>query len=391
MNIVIASAVRTPFGAFQGVLAPLKASRLGAAAVKEAVRQAGIENSDVDLLYMGNVLPAGMGQAPARQAAIYAGLDTKTPAVTLNKVCGSGLEAIIQAFRSIAVGDADIVVAGGMESMSNVPYLLPAARAGMRLGNSEVVDAMVHDGLWDAYNDKHMGACAEMCADKYNFSREDQDAFAVRSYKRAIEASREGYFDKEIVSVEVPGRRGAVTIVAEDEEPSKVNFEKLPSLRPVFKKDGSVTAANASSINDGAAALVLCSEEIAKAKGMPILARIDGYSGHAGEPEWFSTAPIGAMEALFSKLGAKASDIDFYEINEAFAVVTMAAMEAFKLSPNSVNVHGGAVALGHPIGASGARIIVTLVHALAQHDKTRGMASICIGGGEALAMALTRV
>jgi len=388
VRVVIAAAVRTPFGSFQGALAPLKASQLGAVVVREAVLRAGLSGDDVGHVYMGNVLPAGMGQAPARQAARYAGLPDSVPAVTVSKVCGSGLEAIIQAFRTVALGDADIVVAGGMESMSNAPYLLPGARSGLRLGNAEVVDHLVHDGLWDAYGDKHMGSCAELCAAKYSFSREAQDAFTEESYRRAQRATEQGLFADEIVALEVPGRKGSVT-VTKDEEPQRVDFEKLPNLRPVFEKGGTITAANASTINDGAAAVVVCSEETARARGLPVLAVIDGYAGFATEPEWFTVAPVGAMRRLFDKLGAQASDFDLFEINEAFAVVTMAATEELSLPPERINVHGGAVALGHPIGASGARLVVTLLHALKQQDKKRGVASICIGGGEALALAVS--
>ena len=389
MKAVIASAVRTPFGSFQGVLSPLKASEIGAAAIKEAVRRAGVENDQVDMLYMGNVLPAGMGQAPARQAAIYAGLSEHTPTVTVSKVCGSGMESIIQAARAVMVGDANVVVAGGMESMTNTPYLVPGARGGLRMGDKELVDHMVNDGLWDVYNDKHMGMCAEMCADKYSFSRKDQDAFAKASYERAEKANKDGGFDDEMVSVEVTGRKGDVTVVSEDEEPMKLNTEKIAKLRPAFKRDGgSVTAANASGINDGAAAVVVTSEEHAKANGMPILATIEGYSANAIDPEWFTIAPVGAMRKLFDKTGTKPEDYGLYEVNEAFAVVSMAAMEEFGISHDQLNVHGGAVALGHPIGASGTRIIVTLLHAMKQRGQERGMASICIGGGEALAMAV---
>jgi acetyl-CoA C-acetyltransferase len=388
MNTVIASAVRTPIGAFQGAFSPLKASQLGAVAVREAVERANLSPEDVELVLMGNVLPAGMGQAPARQAAIYAGLPERTPAVTLNKMCGSGLEAIIQASRAVAVGDADIVVAGGMESMTNAPYLLPGARGGLRMGDKTLIDSMIYDGLWDAYNDKHMGSCAELCAAKYHFSREQQDEFAVCSYRRAQRATREGHVKAEIVPVEVKGRKGQTTLVSEDEGPEMVNFERLPSLRPAFEKEGTVTAANASSINDGAAATVVCSEETAKARGLPVLAKICGYTVNAQEPEWFTTAPVGAMKKLFDKLSWTPESVDLYEINEAFAVVTMAAMKEFKLPLEKVNVNGGAVALGHPIGASGARIVATLLHALKQQGKKRGVAAICIGGGEALAMGL---
>lgn len=388
MRVVIASAVRTPFGSFQGALSPLRASELGAVAVREAVSRAGLSGADVAQVYLGNVLPAGMGQAPARQAVRYAGLPDSVPGVTVSKVCGSGLEAIIGAYRAVALGDAEIVVAGGMESMSNAPYLLPGARSGLRLGNKELLDHMVHDGLWDPYGDKHMGSCAELCAAKYAFSREIQDAYAERSYRLAQEATESGRFRSEIVPVEVAGRRGSVT-VTEDEEPKRVDFARLPELRPAFEPEGTITAANASTINDGAAAVVVCSEETAQAKSLPILGVIEGYSGFATEPEWFTVAPVGAMRRLFDKLGAGPADFDLYEINEAFAVVPLAAIEDLGLEPSRVNVHGGAVALGHPIGASGARIVVTLLHALRQRGGGRGMASICIGGGEALALAVS--
>jgi acetyl-CoA C-acetyltransferase len=387
-NIVIAAAVRSPIGAFQGGLAPLKASEIGAAVVREAVKRANVAPEDIDLVFMGNVLSAGMGQAPARQAAIYAGIPDTVPAVTLNKMCGSGMEAIIQAARAVAVGDAEVVVAGGMESMSQAPYLLLGAREGLRMGHGEVIDSMIHDGLWDIYADKHMGSCAEMCAAKYAFGREAQDDYAVRSYRRALEANEKGHFADEIVPVEVKGRKGEVTRVAHDEEPKRVNFDKLRALRPAFGKEGSVTAGNASTINDGAAAVVVSSEEAARARGLPILARITGYAGSAAEPEWFTVAPVSAMAKLFKSLGWHPSEVDLYEINEAFAVVAMAAMREFDLGADRVNVHGGSVSLGHPIGASGARIITTLIYALKQRGLKRGMASICIGGGEALAMGI---
>ena len=388
MNVVIASAVRTPIASFQGAFASLTAPTLGAAAIKEAVRRAKLAPEDVDLVLMGNVLSAGIGQAPARQAAIYAGLPDTTPAVTLNKMCGSGLEALIQAARAVALGDADIVVAGGMESMTNAPYLLPGARGGLRMGDANLIDSMVHDGLWDAYNDKHMGSCAEMCAEKYDFTREAQDAFAKCSYERAQAATKEGRFDAEIVSVEVAGRKGDVTVVSEDEEPGRVKFDKMPHLRPVFEKGGTVTAANASTINDGAAALVVCSEDTAKARGLPILATVRGNSVNAHDPAWFTTAPVGAMRKLFDKLEWSPDEVDLFEINEAFAVVPMAATQEFGLDASKVNVNGGAVALGHPVGASGARIVTTLLHALKNRGGGRGVAAICIGGGEALALGL---
>ena len=391
MDLVISSAVRTPVGAFQGAFSNLKASELGAAAIREAVRRAQVESDEVDLVLMGNVLPAGMGQAPARQAAIYSGLDDATPTVTLNKMCGSGLEAIQQAVRAVAFGDAEIVVAGGMESMTNAPYLLPGARGGLRMGDKTLIDSMIHDGLWDVYNDQHMGSCAEMCAAKYDLSREAQDAYAIRSYQRALDAMESGKIADEVTPVDVTGRKGDVTTVTEDEGPHQVNFEKMPKLRPAFDKDGTVTAANASTINDGAAALVVTSAEIAEARGMPVLARIVGAASHAVAPEWFTIAPVGAMRSLYDKVGWSPKDVDVYEINEAFSVVPMAAMAEFGLDPDDVNVHGGAVAIGHPIGASGARIVVTLLNALNVRDQAVGMASICIGGGEALAMGFERL
>ncbi len=386
-DVVIASAVRTPIGAFQGALSPLKASQLGAVAVREAVAQVGAGDG-VDLVLMGNVLPAGVGQAPARQAAIYAGLGPATPTVTLNKMCGSGLEAVVQAARAVAVGDAEVVVAGGMESMTNAPYLLPGARGGLRFGDKQLVDSMIHDGLWDVYNDMHMGSCAELCAREYRFTREQQDAFAACSYRRAIRATEDGSFGPELVPVEVAGRRGTITVVGEDEGSRQVDFDKMPTLRPAFEPEGTVTAANASTINDGAAALVVTRAAIAEARGMPVLAHIRGYASHAQAPEWFTTAPVGAMKTLFGRLAWHPDSVELFEINEAFSVVPMAAMAAFDLPHDRVNVHGGAVALGHPIGASGARILVTLIHALRARDQGRGMASICIGGGEALALGV---
>lgn len=388
MSIVLSAAVRTPIGAFQGALAPLKASELGAAAIRGALTSAGADPTLVDLVLLGNVLPAGMGQAPARQAALYAGLDRATPAVTLNKMCGSGLEAIIQAARAVAVGDAQLVAAGGMESMTNAPYLLPGARGGLRLGNAQLIDSLVHDGLWDVYNDKHMGSCAELCADRYEFSREAQDEYAVRSYERAQAAMRDGTFAAEITPVEVPGRRGETRVVSEDEGPLQVKFDKVPTLRPAFERDGTVTAANASTINDGASVALVTSEEAAAELGLPVLARIVAYSAHAAEPEWFTTAPVGAMRSLFDRTGWAPEQVDLYEVNEAFSVVPMAVMREFDLPAEKVNVHGGAVALGHPIGASGARIVTTLVNALRRRGGRRGVAGICIGGGEALALAL---
>ena len=389
MRAVIAAAARTPIGAFQGGLASLKAGELGAAAIKGALERAGVGPGDVDAVFMGNVLQAGQGQAPARQAAIFAGIDVKTPSVTINKMCGSGMEAIVQAVRAVRLGDAEVVVAGGMESMTNAPYLLPGARGGLRLGDAKVVDSLIHDGLWDVYNDKHMGSCAETCASRYSFSREAQDDFAERSYRRAQAASEDGTFAREIVPVEVKGRRGEVTVVAKDEGPYVVDFEKMRKLRPAFEQGGTVTAANASTINDGAAALVIASEEAAERRGLPVLATIEGYAGHGEQPEWFTIAPVGATRCLLERVGWRADAVDVYEVNEAFAVVPMALMRELGLEPDRVNVFGGAVALGHPIGASGARIVVTLLSAMAARGASRGVASICIGGGEALALALS--
>ncbi len=388
MKIVISSAARTPIGSLQGALGSVKAGHLGAAAISGAIERAGVEPAAIDALFMGNVLQAGQGQAPARQAAIFAGLDARTPTVTLNKMCGSGLEAIIQAARAVALGDAIVAVAGGMESMTNAPYLAPGARGGLRLGNATLVDSLVHDGLWDVYNDKHMGSCAELCATKYGFTRSEQDDYAERSYRRAQRAQSDGTFAAEIVPVDVVGRKGDVTRVDVDEGPAQVDFEKLRKLRPVFEKDGTVTAANASTINDGAAALVITSEAAAAERGLEVLATIEGYAAHGEAPEWFTTAPVGALRNLFAKTGWTPGDVDLYEINEAFAVVPMAAARAFGIAEDRVNVNGGAVALGHPIGASGARIVVTLLNALRMNGKRRGVAGICIGGGEALALAV---
>jgi|SRR5690606_18790543 len=389
LRAVIAAAARTPIGAFQGGLAGLKAGELGAAAIEGALERAGVGPGDVDAVFMGNVLQAGQGQAPARQAAIFAGLDVRTPAVTINKMCGSGMEAIVQAVRAVRLGDAEVVVAGGMESMTNAPYLLPGARGGLRLGDAKVVDSLIHDGLWDVYNDKHMGSCAETCARRYAFSREAQDDFAERSYRRAQAATEDGTFASEIVPVEVKGRRGEVTVVERDEGPYVVDFEKMRKLRPAFEEGGTVTAANASTINDGAAALVIASEEAARRRGLPVLAVIEGYAAHGEEPEWFTVAPVGATKGLLRRVGWQPSEVDVYEVNEAFAVVPMAYMQELGLEPERVNVLGGAVALGHPIGASGARIVVTLLSAMRARGARRGVAAICIGGGEALALAVS--
>jgi acetyl-CoA C-acetyltransferase len=386
--IVIVGAARTPIGGLQGDFASLAASDLGAVAIKAAVERAGIAPAEVDEVIFGNCLMAGQGQAPARQASLKAGLPLSTNCTTLSKMCGSAMKATMLAHDAIIAGSADIIVAGGMESMTNAPYLLPKARSGMRMGHGTVIDHMFLDGLEDAYDrGKLMGVFAEQCADKFHFSREAQDEFALRSLSRALAANNDGSFRWEIAPVTVPGRKGDV-VVDKDEQPAKASPDKVPGLKPAFRKDGTVTAANSSSISDGAAALVLMRRSLAERKGLTPLAVILGHATHAQEPGWFTTAPVGAMRKLYAKVGWKPEDVDLYEINEAFAVVTMAAMEEHGLPPDKVNIHGGACALGHPIGASGARIVVTLLGALRKLGKKRGMASLCIGGGEATALAI---
>jgi len=387
-DVVVVSAARTPIGSFQGALASQSAPRLGAVAVRAALERGGVPGDAVGEVYLGCVLPAGIGQAPARQAAIAAGIPPAVGAVTINKVCGSGLKAVVFGANAIVTGEHEVVVAGGMESMSNAPYLLPKAREGYRLGHGQVIDSLINDGLWDAYGNVHMGDCAELCAKEKGITRADQDAFAVESYKRALRAQAEGKFRGEIVPVEIAQKKGAPKIVAEDEEPGRGDIEKLPTLRPAFQKDGTVTAGNASSINDGAAALVLAAAEVAQARGWKPLGRIVGAAGHAQAPEWFTTAPAGAIERLLGKIGWKKDDVDLWEINEAFAVVSIANNRMLGLDPARVNVWGGAVALGHPIGASGARVLVTLLSALRAAGKRRGVASLCIGGGEGIALAV---
>jgi acetyl-CoA C-acetyltransferase len=390
-EVVIASAARTPIGSFQGALSSLAAPELGAAAIAEAVKRAAIQPEQVERVFMGCVLTAGIGQAPARQAAIKAGLPVSTGAVTLNKVCGSGLQAVMFARREIQAGEAEVMVAGGMESMSNAPYLLPGARGGYRMGNGSLVDSMIHDGLWDPYDNVHMGNCGDACAAKYGFTREEQDAFAKRSFERAIQAQKAGKFKAEIVPVSVPSRKGDPVVVESDEGPGKAQLDKMSKLRPAFSKEGTVTAANASSINDGAAALVVTSAAAAKKHGMPVLARIVADASAAVEPKWFTIAPVEALRRLYEKTKTKAADWDLYEINEAFAVVTMAAMKEHGIDAERVNVHGGAVSLGHPIGCSGARVLVTLLHALKDGGGRRGIATLCIGGGEAVAVGVELV
>ncbi|HWV39269.1 MAG TPA: acetyl-CoA C-acetyltransferase [Vulgatibacter sp.] len=389
-EVVIVGAARTPIGVFLGSLSSVPAPRLGAVAIGAALERAGVEKTAVDLVVMGNVLQAGVGQAPARQAMIFAGIAEGTPAVTLNKVCGSGLEAVVYGARAIAVGEADVVVAGGMESMSNAPYLSYTERKGARMGHVQLVDAMIKDGLWDVYNDFHMGSAAELCAKSQNIPRGAQDEFAIESTRRAVEAQKAGQFAAEIVPVEVKGRKGEVTLVSEDEGPKNARPEKIPTLKPVFQKDGTVTAANASSINDGAAAVVLMSRERAEKEGREILGRIVSVGHAARKPEEFTIAPADSIRRALERAGLKASDIDLFEINEAFAVVAIANNTLLGLDPSKVNVRGGAVALGHPIGASGTRILVTLLYAMKDMNKKRGLASLCIGGGEGIAMVVER-
>jgi acetyl-CoA C-acetyltransferase len=389
--VYVVSATRTPIGAYLGALSSLKAPELGATAIKAALERAKVAPDQVNEVFMGNVLSAGVGQAPARQALRHAGLPDEVPATTVNKVCGSGLQAVIFGARAIALGDAELVVAGGMESMSNVPYYLDKARQGYRMGNAALIDGMIHDGLWDPYSNVHMGNCGDSCAAEFKVSREAQDEFAKESFRRALAAQKEGLFDAEIVPVPVPQKKGEPVMVKLDEGPAKGDPAKIGTLRPAFGKDGTITAANASSINDGASALVLASEAAVKKHGLTPLARIVGHAAAAQAPERFTTAPAKAMDALLGKLALKPSDIDLVEINEAFAVVAMVCAQLSKIELARVNVRGGAVALGHPIGASGARIVTTLVHALGATGGRRGLASICIGGGEALAMVVERV
>lgn len=390
-RIVIAGAQRTPMAGFQGEFSSVTAPELGGVAVKAAIAGAKVDASDVDEIIMGCVLPAGMGQAPARQAGFAGGLGKEVPATTLNKMCGSGMKTVMMAHDQLKAGNGDVIIAGGMESMTNAPYLLDKMRNGARIGHAQVIDHMFLDGLEDAYDKgRLMGTFAEDCAEKYQFTREAQDEYALRSLQNALDAEEAGHFKNEISSVSVTSRKGSTDVVS-DEQPRNARPEKIPQLKPAFKKDGTVTAANASSISDGAAALVLTRESVAKEKGMEIRAVILDHASHAQEPGWFSTAPIPATTKLLAKIGWDKSDVDLWEVNEAFAVVPMAFMREFGLERDQVNVHGGACALGHPVGASGARIIVTLLNALETYDKKRGVAAICIGGGEGTAIAIERV
>jgi len=389
-NVVIVSARRTPIGAFQGALSPVTAPQLGTAAAKAAIESAGIQPADVQETIFGCVLPAGLGQAPARQAALGAGVPASVPATTVNKMCGSGLKAVMLAADQIRTGDVEVVLAGGLESMTNAPYLLPKARGGYRMGHGEVLDHMFFDGLQSPFDGQLMGTFAEATARKYSFTRQEQDAFAAESVRRALRAVEAGDFETQITPVTVKGRKGE-TIVARDETPFTCDISKIPSLKPAFAKDGTVTAASSSSISDGAAALVLMRESTAKARGLKPLARVLAYASFAHEPEWFTTAPVGAIRKTLEKLGWKPGDVDLFEVNEAFAAVAMAAMRDIDIDPARMNVNGGACALGHPIGATGARILTTLTHALARRNLNRGIASLCIGGGEAVAVAIERV
>lgn len=390
-EVVVVSAKRTPVGSFQGILSTVPATKLGSVVIKSILDETNIDSKEIDEVIMGCVLPAGLGQAPARQAVLGAGLPNSVECMTINKVCGSGIKSVMLAAQAIQVGDADVIIAGGMENMSLAPYLLPKARTGYRMGNGQLIDSMVNDGLWDVYNNIHMGSCAEMCATDRKYSREDQDAFAIESYKHAQSAMGNGLFDAEIIPVEVPQRKGDPLIVNHDEEPGRTNFDKIPKLRPAFAKDGTITAANASKINDGAAAMLVMSKEKAEELNLEPLVKIIAQASAAQAPEWFTTAPRKAIAKVLEKANLKADDIDLWEINEAFAPVVMAAIDDFKIDTSKVNVNGGAIAIGHPIGASGTRIFTTLLHAMKKQNAKFGLATLCIGGGEASAVIVERI
>lgn len=390
-EVYIVGLARTPIGSFQGALASLTAPRLGAHAIKEALARANVKPDQVSEVIMGNVLTGGVGQAPARQAMIYAGIPSSVPALTVNKVCGSGMKAIMLGVQSILTGESEVVVAGGQESMSNAPYLMPSARSGFRMGHSQVVDSMIHDGLWDPYNNQHMGNCGELCAKEKSFSRETQDEYAVTSFKRAQEAQAAKKFANEIAPISISSGKGEATLIEVDEGPAKVKFDKIPTLKPVFDKNGTVTAANASTLNDGAAAVILASGDAVKRLGLKPIAKIVSQATFAQEPQWFTTAPAGAMKKAVDRAGWKMSEIDLFEVNEAFAVVALAAEKELSIPREKLNVFGGAISLGHPIGASGARIVITLISALKDRKAKRGLAGICIGGGEATALAIELV
>jgi acetyl-CoA C-acetyltransferase len=388
-DVVIVGAARTPIGSFLGSLASVSAPKLGATAIKAALERAGVAPGDVGLVHMGMVLPAAVGQAPARQAALAAGLPNTVPCVTVNKVCGSGLEAVIGAARAIAAGEIEIAVAGGMESMSNAPHAIKQSRTGTKMGPMETVDTMVHDGLWDPYNNQHMGMCGELCAKEKGIPRSAQDEHAAESYRRALDAQKAGHFKAEIAAVKIADKKGEISVDT-DEEPGKGAIDKLPTLRTAFQKDGTITAGNASSINDGAAAVVLMSADEAKKRGLKVLAKLVASGYHAHAPEWFTTAPATAINNALAKAKWDTKKVDLWEINEAFSVVSLVNNQMLSLDPKKVNIWGGAVALGHPIGASGARILVTLLHQMAANNAKTGAASLCIGGGEGIALLVER-
>lgn len=390
-EVYIIDAVRTPIGSFLGSLSSVPATKLGSSVIRALVERNKLETNSVDEVIMGNVIQAGEGQAPARQAALGAGLDNSVQCMTINKVCGSGLKSVMLAAQAIMVGDAEVVIAGGMENMSQMPFYLTNIRNGYKLGNQNLDDAMLKDGLMDAYDNVHMGTFAELCASEYNITKDDQNNFAIESYKRALKSIAENKFENEIIPVEVPGRKGDVTLVTTDEEPGKVNFDKLPSLRSAFQKDGTVTAANASSINDGASAILLMTKEKADSLGLKPIAKIIEQASASKDPKWFTTAPIDAIKKVLTKANMEIKDIDLFEINEAFSVVSLVVNKELGLDSSKVNVNGGAVALGHPIGASGARILTTLVHEMQKTDSKYGLASLCIGGGEASALIIEKV
>jgi acetyl-CoA C-acetyltransferase len=390
-EVVIVSAVRTPIGSFLGALSTIPAPRLGAIAIKAALERAKLDPKKVDQVIMGNVLTAGEGQAPARQAAIYAGIPQSVPAMTINKVCGSGMQAVNLARNAILAGESECIVAGGMENMSLAPYLMEDARTGFRMGEKKLKDSMVSDGLWDPYNNFHMGSAAELCVKEFKFTREDQDRFAKQSFERAQAAIKSGAFKAEIAPVAIPQKKGDPLNFDTDEGPSKADFSKMPGLRPAFEKDGTITAANAATINDGAAALVICSREFADKNGLKPLAKIISCGTHAQAPEWFTTAPVEAIKKALTKAGLNQGDIDLWEINEAFAMVPMAAAKSLEIPESKLNLNGGGVSIGHPIGASGARVLTTLVHLMAAKGAKRGCASLCIGGGEGIAMIIEKI
>ena len=390
-EVVIIAAKRTPVGAFQGSLASVSAPKLGAVAINAILDETGIDVNVVDEVIMGNVLSAGLGQAPARQAALFAGLPNSVDCLTINKMCGSGLKAVMLGAQAIQCGDAEVVIAGGMENMSAAPYLLLKGRSGYRLGHGNIEDSVIKDGLWDVYTDQHMGNCAEMCARDKDYSREEQDVFAEQSYSRALNAQKEKLFSNEITAVEVPRRKGDPVVIAEDDEPARADFDKMKTLRPSFEKDGTVTAANASKINDGAAAVLMMSAAKAEELGLKPKVKIVAQASAAQESEWFTTAPIKAIKTVLDKAGLDSAAIDLWEINEAFAPVAKAAIDDFNLDESNVNVNGGAIALGHPIGASGARILTTLIYAMENKKAKTGLATLCIGGGEASALIVEKV